>query len=249
VAAADLTTGGIAAIVRRVQKNGAWPLARSVYEQLREGIVTLKLAPGTPLVEVDICARLRVSRTPVRAALERLHQDGLVTMTGNRTRGRGVVAALTIDDMRELFLLVGALDGAAARLAAGLEPGPRGRLVTKARATDERLGALSRRARPPDIPLAQDLDLQFHRLYEQAAAGPRLLAKLTALHAQRERYVRLYTQAVMSAHSLEDSLAEHEAIVSAIEAGDGDRAERRAAFNYRNGLARYERIAPRVSQG
>jgi DNA-binding GntR family transcriptional regulator len=237
-----LTTAHIAAIVRPVKKNGARPLAHSAYEHLRESIVTLKLAPGTPLVEVDVCAKLRVSRTPVRAALERLHQEGLVTMTGNRTLGRAVVAPLTSDDMRELFLLVGALDGMAARLAAGLARNARARLVTRARAINRHLGALLRRARPSDISLAQDLDLAFHRLYEEAASGPRLLAKLTALHVQRERYVRLYTQAVMHAHSLEESLAEHEAIVAAIAAGDGDLAERRAACNYRNGLARYEQL-------
>jgi len=223
------------------------PLAHSAYEHLRENIVTLKLAPGTPLVEVDLCAKLHVSRTPVRAALERLHQEGLVTMTGNRTLGRAVVAPLTADDMRELFLLVGALDAVAARLAAGLESAPRARLATKARAINRELGPLSRCTRPSDIPLAQNLDLQFHRLYEQAASGPRLLAKLNALHAQRERYVRLYTEALMHAHGLEESVAEHEAIVAAIEAGDADAAERHAAFNYRNALARYDRLRVRMA--
>jgi biotin operon repressor len=95
-------------------------LADSAYEQLRARIVSLKIAPGTPLVEMEICARLHVSRTPVRAAIERLHQEGLVTMTGKRAAGRAVVAPLTADDMRELFLMVGALDGVAARLAAGI---------------------------------------------------------------------------------------------------------------------------------
>lgn len=217
------------------------PLALPVYEHLRAGIVALKLAPGTPLVEVDLCARLHVSRTPVRTALERLHQEGLVTMTGNRTLGRATVAPLTPEDMRELFLLVGALDGVAARLAAELEPRARRRLVKNASAANRKLRALATRTRASDIPLAQALDLHFHRIYE-AAAGPRLLAKLTALHAQRERYVRLYTQALVHAHSLEESLAEHDAILAAIEAGDGEAAERQAAFNYRNALERYGRL-------
>ena len=225
------------------KRTASRPLARSAYEELRRHIVTLKLAPGTPLVEVDLCARLGISRTPVRAALERLHHEGLVTMRGNRTLGRAVVAPLTTADMRELFLLVGALDGAAARLAAGLAPGPRGRLVANARAVNEELRALARRARVTDIARAQDLDLQFHALYERAAAGPRLLAKLDALHAQRERYVRLYTAALMHAHGLDESLAEHEAILAAIEAGDADAAERHAAFNYRHALERYERAS------
>ena len=219
------------------------PLAHSAYEQLRRHIVTLKLAPGTSLVEADLCARLGVSRTPVRAALERLCHEGLVTMSGSRTLGRAAVAPLTIEDMRELFLLVGALDGAAARLAAGLERAARRRLAAKARAIDVELRELASRARVADVARAQDLDLQFHALYERAAAGPRLLAKLDALHAQRERYVRLYTAALMHAHGLKESLAEHEAIIAAFEAGDADAAERHAAFNYRNALARYERAS------
>ncbi len=221
-------------------------LAHSAYDHLRESIVTLRLAPGTPLVEVDLCAKLGVSRTPVRAALERLHQEGLVTMTGSRTLGRAVVAPLTAEDMRELFLLVGALDGLAARLAAGLPPAVRAHLAMKARAINRQLAALSDHARPSDIPHAQDLDLQFHRLYEQAGSGRRLVAKLNALHAQRERYVRLYTQALVHAHGLQESLAEHEAIIAAIEAGDTDAAERQAAFNYRHALDRYDRMLPAV---
>ncbi len=217
----------------------ARPLADYVYEYLRERIVTLRLAPGAPLVEVDVCARLRVSRTPVRAAIERLHQEGLVRLTGTRTLGRAVVAPLTLDDMRELFLLVGALDGVAAGLAAGLPRAARAGLARRQRAMNARLGALARRARAADIAMAQEIDLKFHRLYEQAAAGPRLLAKLDALHAQRERYVRLYTAAVMHAHGLQESVGEHEAITAAIAAGDREAAERHAAFNHRNALERF----------
>jgi DNA-binding GntR family transcriptional regulator len=223
--------------VRRTSR----PLADTAYEQLRASIVSLKMAPGTPIVEVEICARLRISRTPVRAAIERLHQEGLVTMTGKRAAGRAVVAPLTTEDMRELFLLVGALDGVAARLAAGIEAPRRRRLAAKARAVNEelKLASAGGRPTPSDIPLVQRLDLQFHHLYEEAASGPRLLAKLHALHAQRERYVRLYIERLVHAHGVGTSLDEHEAIIAAIEAGDGDAAERAAVYNHRHALARF----------
>ncbi len=216
-------------------------LGASAYEQLHRSIVTLRLAPGTALVEVDICGRLGVSRTPVRAALERLHQDGLVRMTGSRIRGRAVVAPITLEDMRELFLLVGALDGVAARLAAALPSARRARLVSHLRSVNSELAALGTSTSPADIPRVQILDFEFHRLYEEAAAGPRLLAKLQALHAQRERCVRLYTQALMHAQGLAESLGEHRAIIAAIETGDGSAAERAADFNHTNALARYTR--------
>jgi DNA-binding GntR family transcriptional regulator len=216
-------------------------LADTAYARLRDSIVTLRLAPGASLTEVDLCRRLGISRTPVRAALQRLQQEGLVDTSGALRSGRMSVAPLTAADMRELFLMVGALDGVAARLAASLPAAPRHAVAREAGAINARLRALSA-TEVSDIRSAQELDMKFHRCYEQAASGPRLLAKLNALHARRERYVRVYTEALIHAHSVQESLDEHGAIVSAIAAGDADGAERHAAFNYRNALERYWRI-------
>ena len=215
-------------------------LADSAYDRLRDSIVTLRLAPGAPLTELDLCKRLRISRTPVRTALLRLAQEGLVT--GGRGVGRLSVAPLTAEDMRELFVMVGVLDGVAARLAAELEEPERNAVADEAAALNERLRTLSSASDLADIRSAQDLDLRFHRCYESAGGGPRLLAKLRALHGQRERYIRVYTEALLQAHGVEDSLDEHTAIVDAIRRGDAERAEHEAIFNYRNALERYRRI-------
>jgi GntR family transcriptional regulator, vanillate catabolism transcriptional regulator len=216
-------------------------LADRAYARLRDSIVTLRLAPGAPLTEVELCRRLDISRTPVRTALLRLQQEGLVEATGATRSGRMSVAPLTSADMRELFLMVGALDGIAARLAAELPEAPRRAVADAAEAVNAQLRALSG-TDVADIRSAQELDLRFHRCYEQAAAGPRLLAKLGALHARRERYVRVYTEALIQTHSVQASLDEHGAIVAAIAQGDADAAERHAVFNYRNALERYRRI-------
>jgi GntR family transcriptional regulator, rspAB operon transcriptional repressor len=213
-------------------------LADTAYDRLRDSIVTLRLAPGAPLTEMDLCERLHISRTPVRTALLRLQQEGLVAQGA----GRMTVAPLTADDMRELFLMVGALDGVAARLAAGLDEAKRRALVEEATVLNDRLKRLSSTTDLADIRSAQDLDQRFHRCYEAAASGPRLLAKLRALHAQRERYVRVYTEALVHAHGVKDSLDEHAAIIDAIRAGDAESAGRHANFNYRNALERYRRI-------
>lgn len=221
---------------------GARTLAETAYQRLRDNIVTLRLAPGAPLTELDLCRRLNISRTPVRTALLRLQQEGLVTAAANARSGRVAVSALTLDDMRELFLMVGALDGVAARLAAGLDAARRAAVADEAAELNDRLHQISATTDLADIRCAQDLDLRFHRCYEAAAAGPRLLGKLRALHAQRERYVRVYTEALIHAHSVQDSLDEHQSIIEAIRTGDADAAERHANFNYRNALERYRRI-------
>ena len=216
-------------------------LTDTAYARLRDSIVTLRLAPGAPLTEVELCQRLGISRTPVRAALQRLQQEGLVSATRADGTGRLVVAPLTADDMRELFLMVGALDGVAARLAAELDAERRAAIVKAGDALNAQLRQLST-TELSAIRAAQELDLRFHRCYERAAAGPRLLAKLNALHARRERYVRVYTEALIHTHSVSESLDEHGAILAAIAAGDADAAERHAMFNYRNALDRYRRI-------
>ena len=94
-------------------------------------------------------------------------------------------------------------------------PKARRTVARRAEAINARLGALSA-TDASDIRLAQGLDVRFHRCYEQAAPGPRLLAKLVALHARRERYVRVYTEALVHTHSVQESLDEHGAIVAAI---------------------------------
>jgi DNA-binding GntR family transcriptional regulator len=217
-------------------------LSDIAYARLRDNIVTLRLAPGARLTEVDLCQRLGISRTPVRAALLRLQQEGLVETSGATRSGRVTVAPMTAADMRELFLMVGALDGVAARLAAELPEAPRSAVASEAAAINARLRALSD-SEVADMRAAQELDVEFHHCYEQAAAGPRLLAKLAALHARRERYIRVYTEALIQTHRVQESLDEHGAIIAAIASGDGEAAERSAVFNHRNALERYRRIA------
>ena len=198
----------------------------AAYARLRDSIVTLRLAPG---------AKTDRGR-PVRAARHLAHASarGAAPTSAGRPRRRerrqtrrdGVsVAPLTAEDMRELFLMVGALDGVAARLAAELPVEQRRAVVTEASAINAKLRSLPAE-NAADIRTAQELDLQFHHAYERAASGPRLLAKLAALHARRERYVRVYTEALIHSHRVQESLDEHGAILQAIEAGDPEAAER-----------------------
>ncbi len=222
-------------------RSSAHALADTAYERLRSGIVTLRLAPGAPLAELGVCRRLGMSRTPVRAALLRLQQDGLVVTAARSRAGRMRVAPLTASDMRELFLMVGALDALAARLAAGLDARRRLAVATDAANINDRLATLPGKG-AEGIRAVQELDFRFHECYESAAAGPRLRAKLRALHAQRERYVRVYTEVLVHGHLVQDSLDEHAAIVSAIHDGNQDAAHGAALSNYRNALERYDRV-------
>jgi DNA-binding GntR family transcriptional regulator len=85
------------------------------YERLRDDIIQWRLQPGTPLGEVEVSARVGVSRTPVREALSRLIAEGLVSNNSGRT---AVVAPVSHAHVRQLFELREALEMQAARLAA-----------------------------------------------------------------------------------------------------------------------------------
>ncbi len=85
-----------------------------VYAQLREEIFTRKLQSGDRLRELELADRLKVSRTPVREALQRLGAEGLVTVTSSHGM---VVTELTPEKVMELYAMREILEGAAARFA------------------------------------------------------------------------------------------------------------------------------------
>jgi DNA-binding GntR family transcriptional regulator len=207
------------------------PASGVAYSRLRALIVSGRIAPGSPLVESDVSARLGVSRTPVRAAFLRLQQEGLVRWTPSGANGRrAIVAPLTANDLREIFLMAGALEAMAARQAAGLTTRRRDALAAVLEAANRGLRAAIER-RPPDLVAAHDLHVRFHRACVDGAGGPRLRAEVDALAPQAERYLRVYSAATL--YAVDEFVAGHQAIVAAIRAGDGDAAERATGADWR----------------
>jgi DNA-binding GntR family transcriptional regulator len=210
------------------------PASGVACSRLRALIVQGQLAPGAPLIESMLAARLGVSRTPVRAALLRLEQEGLVRRTPGpapTTNGwRAVVSPLTAGDLREIFLMAGALEAMVARQAAALDG--RRRIALAATLANANLGLRAAIAeRPPDLAAAQDLHARFHRACVDMAGGPRLRAEVDTLAPQVARYLRVYSAATI--YAIDEFVAGHEAMTAAIRAGDGDAAERAAGADWR----------------
>jgi len=92
-------------MTRRRRPSGAHDADRSsqVYAKLRDLIVRGRLAPGARITETDAAGRLGVSRTPVRAALQQLAQEGYIVVANAGLRRRPVVAPLTREDATELL--------------------------------------------------------------------------------------------------------------------------------------------------
>jgi DNA-binding GntR family transcriptional regulator len=216
-----------------------------VYEQLRDLIVHGHLAPGSRIVESDVAARLGVSRTPVRGALQRLQQEGYIVDQSGGRLARSTVAPLTSEDARELFHIVAEIEGLAGRWSAALPVGRRRGLARSLRAinADFRREAEVRR---PDFNRLHDLDSTFHRTYVEAGAGRRLLALHTTIKPQAERYERIYLSLLVS--DLETSASEHDAIATAIERGNADAAQRAVQTNWRNAAERLERVIGRAGE-
>jgi DNA-binding GntR family transcriptional regulator len=184
--------------------------------------------------------RLGVSRTPVREALRLLQQEGLVVRNpAGVTKSRLVVAPLTKEDARELYWIVGRLEGMAAQHTAALKPPVRMELAKKLELLNDGLRSIAQTGwGDPDRVF--ELDLRFHRSIVEATAGPRLLALHNSIKPQTERYWRLYASAIMDRLSV--SVAEHECIIRAIGEGDGDAAEHGLEVNWQKGAERLSKV-------
>jgi DNA-binding GntR family transcriptional regulator len=209
------------------------------YTQLREMIVHGRLAPGVRVIENDIAERLGVSRTPARSALHRLEQEGYIVSAGWDNERRLMVAPMTEDDARELFQIIGAIEGLAARLAAKRPAKTRAALTVRLRRINDDIAAVTRATRP-DPAHHLELDMAFHRAYVEFGAGPRLLALHQAIKPQSERYNRLYSAALSTTTGR--SVLEHAAIVRAIETGRAAAAEAAVQRNWSNAADRLSTV-------
>lgn len=219
-----------------VTKNSSNNISDTTFRRLRELIVHGKLAPGSRVIEADLADRLRVSRTPIRAARHRLQQEGYIVVTsiaGNKERLS--VAPLTKEDARELYWIVGRLEGSAARLCCGLEVKKRAALVTELNQLNDELNACAA-AQQGDPNRVFVLDISFHQAIVDAGAGPRLRAIHAGVKPQTERYWRLYASAIID--RLGVSVNEHRDIINAIERDDGLTAERAIQLNWEKGAER-----------
>ena len=223
----------------RVDGKGRAQRPQLVYEQLRDLIVRGQLAPGSRIIETDVAARLSVSRTPVRGALQRLQQEGYIIDSPSLQQTRPTVAPLTNDDARELFNVVGELEGLAARWAAARPQTERHKLAAELVEINEAFRKTADAARPSHNRL-WELDEQFHRRYVEAGAGPRLLALHDAVKPQAERYERIYVS--LLTREITTSVAEHRGICRAIRAGEPDEAQKAVQTNWRNAADRLSRV-------
>ncbi|MBI2527355.1 MAG: GntR family transcriptional regulator [Candidatus Rokubacteria bacterium] len=186
-------------------RRGATDIARV----LEEDIVAGRLRPRERLVETELAQRFQTSRAPVREALRLLESDRLVI----KPPAKGVrVADLSLEEAEEIFVILGTLQGLAARLAARrMSPADLRRLEQTLRKM-ERLGTAT------DLHGYFDLNLVFHDLIGRAARNQKLQRLTDSLGKQASRY---RFAAMAGDGRVAKSIREHRAILEAIRAGKG----------------------------
>jgi DNA-binding GntR family transcriptional regulator len=210
-----------------------------VYRDLRERIVDGSLAPGTRLVELQVAGELGVSRTPVREALKRLMAEAFVSRD---EFGGLIVHTPSPGEVEEAYPLREVLDGLAARLAAyRLSPEEQVKLDVIHKAFS---GAV-RKKRMDDVVIA---NIAFHDAIYEASRNRRLVAMAQEL----SEFVRRFsTAAYASPERAREIVAEHGAILRALETQDPDAAEAAARHHMRQshiyamGLRARGQLAPR----
>jgi DNA-binding GntR family transcriptional regulator len=187
--------------------------ADAVYATLRDAIVAGHLQAGDRLSEQQLAAQLGVSRTPVREALYRLETEEFAVRI---PRSGMVVRAVSRSELLEVYAVRVALDGIAARIAAQrASPAD----LAMLRSIQMQMAAAAEHG---DIPTMLALNLEFHGTLYTAAHNGMLLRIGRQLKDWISRFRE--TPAAQHGRALE-VVAEHERIVSAIEAGDPEAAE------------------------
>ena len=200
-----------------IQKAAA-PLRRQVLDELRQSIIAGRLQPGFRLVERELIAMMRVSRTVIREALRQLESEGLVAMVPNKGP---IVRELTLDEARDLYSIRAVLEGLAARLFAENADHS---LVPKLKQALKTTSEAYQNDEPEFILQAKN---SFYEVLFEGAGSETLSSMIGALHVRiwRWRALGLGHPSRSPARSAQ-SIAGLTAVLAAIEKRDAALAEK-----------------------
>jgi len=196
----------------------------AAYDRIRDWILDGTLAPGEALRDEALAEALGMSRTPIRDALHRLEEEGLVVTTATR---RTYVSEVTIKQAREIYPIIGALEALAIRLAL---PHIDASALDSMRAANLELAAALEAGDPGAATAA---DEAIHHAFAACCGNDELIAMLSDLHCK----VRRIERAFWGSADRTPSLADHEEIIAALQARNARQAERMVARNMARGLA------------
>jgi len=194
--------------------------------QLRNAIMYGSLAPGSQLGESELSARLGVSRGPLREAMQRLVQEGL--LRSERNRGLFVIT-LDAADVRDIYAARAAVERAALSL---ILQGDRGVAADRLAEVHRQMALAASRS---DFAALSDADLAFHQTLVAVAESPRL----QRMHQTLLVETRMCITALQETYQLpEEVVREHGSIVDALRDGDRRRLDRQIEAHMQDALRR-----------
>jgi len=203
-------------------------LSDRVHHELKRRLTLWEYLPGTRMGEEALAAEFGVSRTPVREALRKLQASGLVELRPHRG---ALVRGLSPREIRDAYEVRAELEGLAAEVAAlRIRQEQLERLYRAQTQFREALRRMTRRTRNGRRRLAEDdiaawvrANDEFHQVIQEAAGNEVLAATLTHLHRS---FPRDLSRLVLGENTnlLAGNVAEHEAVLEAIERGDAEAA-------------------------
>lgn len=190
-------------------------LSDEVADSLRESIRSGSLPPGTRLVERDIAARLGVSRIPVREAIQRLAEEGLVRKVAHRGTFVYSPSAAEIEQISSLrvvlerFVVERVMERWRSKHEAQLR-----RIVRRMRAA----------AAAHDMRQVYELDYEFHRTLWEIADHELLLEVISSLRARISRFLYEANSALTDTE-LDHHIASHDQLIDILKSGDQAQAQ------------------------
>ena len=188
-------------------------LKERAYERIKERLLNSEYPPGSFLSERQLAASLGMSKTPVKAALERLESEGLISVSPQQGI---VVRELSVREIADQYEIRSVLESYALRTLAGLlTPDQVGRVRANLQAQARLRGGL-------DVARGVELDAAFHLQFVEFLGNGEVLRVLVGL---REKMQRVVTQVFrLCPARFDTSYDEHAAIAAAVIDGDGARA-------------------------
>jgi len=188
-------------------------ISTGVYSALKNGILDGTLAPGERLIVTDIAGRYQISQAPVREALERLKQEGLIV--GQPNKG-SIVSYITSKEIKDLFVLREMIEAFAVRTSMSmLTEEDYGELAVA-------LEAMEAAVKERDNLKILEQDMAFHGFFYRKCGNEAILELWNQMKTKIMRFM-----AVSNRHYSTDNLvAWHRRLIEALKTGDAAFAER-----------------------
>lgn len=189
------------------------PLREVVFKTLRQAILLGELEPGERLMEIALAEKLGVSRTPVREAIGRLHEEGLVSLIPRRG---AVVASITEKDMRDVLEVRATLEELAVTLACqNMTPD----VIEELKLANKNVetAIISK-----DVVKIVEADVKFHDIIYKVTGNERLIQIINNLREHMYRYRLEYVKDAR-AHSI--LISEHEDVIRHLSDNDVEKAK------------------------